>query len=320
MDAGGAFAAYITGNVASNLIGRLLSAGVADHLGIAGNFYFFAALNLGGAALVYGTIRKTMPMPTGEAQSSSLEGWIVHLRNPSLRAAFGIGFCILFAFIGTFTYVNFVLVREPLSLGMMQVGFAYFVFLPSVITTLLAGRVALRFGTRFTLWSGLTLAAAKTYADQTRKAGLMFVEQPLAYDDIAGLRKLTRATKVPIGIDEGIHSLADVATNAKAGAGGISLKLIKLGGLGTALEAARLCQRLRLKVNVAAKIAESSLASAAAIHLACAVPSSRARRIGQRFSHGRWPFSAHGFNTSPQKRPIASCAGTPSSRAACGLR
>ena len=37
--------------------------------------------------------------------------------------------------------------------------------------------------------------------------------------------------------------------------------------------AARLCQRLRLKVNVAAKIAESSLASAAAIHLACAVPS-----------------------------------------------
>ena len=30
------------------------------------------------------------------------------LRNPRLRAAFGIGFCILFAFIGTFTYVNFV--------------------------------------------------------------------------------------------------------------------------------------------------------------------------------------------------------------------
>ena len=32
MDAGGAFAAYITGNVASNLIGRLISAAVADHL------------------------------------------------------------------------------------------------------------------------------------------------------------------------------------------------------------------------------------------------------------------------------------------------
>ena len=119
---------------------------------------------------------------------------------------------------------------------------------------------------------GLTLAAAKRYIDQTRDARLMFVEQPLAYDDIAGLRKLTRATKMPIGIDEGIHSLADVETNAKAGAGGVSLKLIKLGGITAALEAGKLCQRLGLSINIAAKIAESSLASAAAVHLACAVP------------------------------------------------
>ena len=63
MDAGGAFAAYITGNVASNLIGRLISAGVADHLGLAANFYFFSVLNLAGAVLVYFTIHGTEPMP-----------------------------------------------------------------------------------------------------------------------------------------------------------------------------------------------------------------------------------------------------------------
>ena len=45
-----AFAAYITGSVASNLIGRLMSAAVADHFGLAANFYFFAGLNLLGAA------------------------------------------------------------------------------------------------------------------------------------------------------------------------------------------------------------------------------------------------------------------------------
>src|SRR5262245_24266127 len=33
-DVGGAFAAYITGNVASNLVGRLISAAVADHFGL----------------------------------------------------------------------------------------------------------------------------------------------------------------------------------------------------------------------------------------------------------------------------------------------
>src|SRR5262245_43903578 len=35
---------------------------------------------------------------------------------------------------------------------------------------------------------GLTLADARRYAEQTRKAKLMFVEQPLAYDDFEGLR------------------------------------------------------------------------------------------------------------------------------------
>ena len=119
---------------------------------------------------------------------------------------------------------------------------------------------------------GLSLAAARTYVEKTRKAGLMFVEQPLAYDDIEGLKKLTRGTKVPIGIDEGIHSLADIATSARAGAGGVSLKLIKLGGIAAALEAASLCHRLGLSVNIAAKIAESSISSAAALHLACTVP------------------------------------------------
>ena len=82
-----------------------------------------------------------------------------HWRNPALRSAFGIGFCILFAFIGTFTFVNFVLVRAPLSLGRMDLGLVYFVFAPSVVTTLFAGRAVARFGTRPTIWSALAVAA-----------------------------------------------------------------------------------------------------------------------------------------------------------------
>jgi muconate cycloisomerase len=119
---------------------------------------------------------------------------------------------------------------------------------------------------------GLSLADAKSYAEKTKKAKLMFVEQPLGYDDIEGLKRLTRSTRVPIGIDEGIHSLGDIATCAKAGAGGVSLKLIKLGGISAAIEAGKLCHRLGLSVNIAAKIAESSISSAAALQLACAVP------------------------------------------------
>ena len=120
---------------------------------------FSRSLNLAGAVLVYYTVAQTAPMmQMGHATRSPFAAWIAHLRNPRLRAAFGIGFCILFAFIGTFTYVNFVLVRPPLSLGPMQLGFVYFVFLPSIVTTLLAGHAVRRWGTRPTLWGSLALA------------------------------------------------------------------------------------------------------------------------------------------------------------------
>lgn len=160
MDAGGAFAAYITGNVASNLFGRLVSAAVADTLGLASNFHFFALLNLAGAVLVWFTIARVEPMPTTPATQSPLAATFEHWRNPALRAAFAIGFCILFAFIGTFTFVNFVLVRAPLALGKMDLGFVYFVFAPAVVTTLLAGKAVARFGTRPALWGALAVAAA----------------------------------------------------------------------------------------------------------------------------------------------------------------
>jgi predicted MFS family arabinose efflux permease len=159
MDAGGAFAAYITGNVASNLIGRLLSAAVVDTLGLASNFYFFALLNLAGAALVYFTIQRVPPMHSVAMTQTPFAAMIGHWRNPALRAAFGIGFCILFAFIGTFTFVNFVLVRPPLSLGRMDLGFVYFVFLPSIVTTLLAGKTVAVVGTRPAIWGALAVAA-----------------------------------------------------------------------------------------------------------------------------------------------------------------
>jgi predicted MFS family arabinose efflux permease len=150
-DSASAFAAYITGNVASNLIGRLVSAGVADHFGLAANFYFFAVLNLLGALLVYFTVEKTPPMrATVPGMGSHFSAWIMHLKNPPLRASFAIGFCILFAFIGTFTYVNFVLVQPPFSVDAMTLGIIYFVFLPSIPTTPLAGRAVERFGTRAT--------------------------------------------------------------------------------------------------------------------------------------------------------------------------
>ena len=154
-----AFAAYITGNVASNLFGRLMSASIADNFGLAANFYVFATLNLAGALLVYFTLNGMRHMAVDmNERKSPWTIWRQHLGNSPLRATFAIGFCILFAFIGTFTYVNFVLVRPPLALGMASVGLVYFVFLPSIFTTPLAGRLVTRLGTSRTIRVALVVA------------------------------------------------------------------------------------------------------------------------------------------------------------------
>src|SRR6266849_1829284 len=224
-DAGGAFAAYITGNVASNLVGRLVSAAVADHFGLASNFYFFAALNLAGAVLVYFTVARTEPMEqAGTAASSPVTAWLAHLRNPQLRAAFGVAFCILFAFIGTFTYVNFVLVRPPLSLGMMQLGLVYFVFLPSVVTTLLAGRAVARIGTRWTIWASFALAGV----------GLPLLLLPSLTAVFAGMVLVGVGTFFAQAAATGFVSRA--ATVDRASASGTYLACYFLGGMvGTAI-------------------------------------------------------------------------------------
>lgn len=157
--AAGAFAMYVTGNVASNLFGRLFSAALADHFSLATNFQVFAALNLAGAVLAWLTLRPSMAMPIHDG--AALTPWAAlrtHLRQPALRASFAIGFLILFAFIGTFSYVNFVLRAAPIALAPMSLGFVYFVFAPALITTPLAGRAVERFGTARAFRAALTVA------------------------------------------------------------------------------------------------------------------------------------------------------------------
>jgi predicted MFS family arabinose efflux permease len=141
-----------------------------------------------------------------------------------LRASFGVGFCILFAFIGTFTFVNFVLVRAPLAIGPMQLGFVYFVFLPAILTTPLAGRVAHRHGTRKTVGGALFLAAL----------GLPLLLLPSIVAVLIGLALIGVGTFFAQAAATGFIGRA--ATTDRGSASGIYLACYFGGGLvGTAL-------------------------------------------------------------------------------------
>jgi L-alanine-DL-glutamate epimerase-like enolase superfamily enzyme len=104
--------------------------------------------------------------------------------------------------------------------------------------------------------------------------GLGFFEQPVPAHDLAGMARVAAASRVPIGADEGIHSQDDIERHHAAKAAlGVSLKAIKLGGVQRVLDASKLCDRLGMNLNISCKTGESSVASAAALHLAAVVPS-----------------------------------------------
>ena len=120
---------------------------------------------------------------------------------------------------------------------------------------------------------GFTAEEAVRFTAAVGDAGLDFFEQPVRAHDLAGMARVAAASRVPIGADEGIHSLDDIERHhAMKAAAGVSLKAIKLGGLRALLDACRLCDRLGMKVNISCKTGESSVASAAALHLAAVVP------------------------------------------------
>ena len=120
---------------------------------------------------------------------------------------------------------------------------------------------------------GFGVDDALAYVGALGDCGLDFFEQPVEAHDLAGMARVAAASRVAIGADESIHSRDDIVRHCERNAaGGVSLKAIKLGGLGALLDASRLCARLGMKVNISCKTGESSVASAAAAHVAATAP------------------------------------------------
>ena len=100
--------------------------------------------------------------------------------------------------------------------------------------------------------------------------GLEFVEQPVAPDDLDGLRAVHERSPIPIVADEAAVRLNDVDKLAGR-CSGINVKLQKSGGLGEARAMVARAHALGLKVMLGCRAAETSVGIAAAAHLAPAV-------------------------------------------------
>jgi L-alanine-DL-glutamate epimerase-like enolase superfamily enzyme len=99
---------------------------------------------------------------------------------------------------------------------------------------------------------------------------LEFVEQPIDPKDIDGLRRVRKASALPIVADEAAIRASDVPRLVGA-CDGINVKLQKCGGVAPARAMIAVAHDLGLKVMLGCRAAETSVAIAAAAHLAPAV-------------------------------------------------
>ena len=120
---------------------------------------------------------------------------------------------------------------------------------------------------------GFNRTDALTFAEAAGDTGLDFFEQPVNGEDLDTMRDCAEISTIPLGADEGFHSIDDIIKHHEIGAAsGGSLKTIKLGGMFPVIQAGTLMNNLGMNVNLAGKIADTSIASSSVAHLAMALP------------------------------------------------
>jgi muconate cycloisomerase len=119
--------------------------------------------------------------------------------------------------------------------------------------------------------AGLDLPRALQFVRQAGDLDLLYLEQPIRPEDLAGMQALAAIGTVPICADEGIADAPEILAHHRARAiNGINLKLMKAGGPRAAMRVAALCEPLGLSITVAGKVAESSISASSTLAVACA--------------------------------------------------
>ncbi len=107
-----------------------------------------------------------------------------------------------------------------------------------------------------------------------------YYEQPVSWWDLDGLADVRRQTGATIMVDEGCHGPRDAArVVALRAADLINIKLMKCGGLLNALKLNAIAEAAGLTTQVGTMV-ESSIASAAGLHLAIALANVRTVEMG----------------------------------------
>ena len=114
-------------------------------------------------------------------------------------------------------------------------------------------------------------ARANSFLSQLDGERVRFIEQPVPRSDQDALLRVAAASPVKVCADESAGSLEAVLGFVGTPIGGVSLKLIKHGGVTGVMRGAAICATGGLAVNLAGKVVESSISAAANLHCAASM-------------------------------------------------
>jgi predicted MFS family arabinose efflux permease len=150
-------ALYMAGAVAGGFFGRFLTGVVTEFADWRVAFLLLAALNLAMGLILLSWMPRERSFRPARKLTASLAGMGAHIRNTRFLATCVVGFAILFAQVGLFTYANFLLAGPPFHLGPGLLGSIFTVYLVGMLTTPIAGSLMRRFPEQIPLSLGASM-------------------------------------------------------------------------------------------------------------------------------------------------------------------
>jgi predicted MFS family arabinose efflux permease len=148
VEANGVTGLYVSASAVGGFFGRFLTGTAADAIGWRGAFLVDASVTACCAIAIVILLPREKRFVKAENLRASLKQMLRHLKNPALLATCMVGFGVLFNFIATFTYVNFLLAAPPYNLSPSALGSIFIVYLLGTVSAPLTGRAVARFGRR----------------------------------------------------------------------------------------------------------------------------------------------------------------------------
>ncbi len=115
--------------------------------------------------------------------------------------------------------------------------------------------------------AGWSLRQALEYLPHLEKADLEMLEQPLGIDELEAMGEVQAKTSIAIVADESLQKPQDLQRLARVGVRGVNIKLMKVGGVGPAVELAKQASAAGMSIMLGCMI-ETSVGLSAAAHLA----------------------------------------------------